>query len=178
MPWVRGKRLDRFEFRQFPHKEQAMNFVGIDLHKKSISVCVVDQERQVLIRKRFACAAPDRIVRRRLRWARSTEADGERECAETSPPLFLHRRLDKGCFIEGLSHPERRNAIRWGMSEVRCRRCSRSASHPRSAIAHPKVTAPNRESRRAGTWSRVTRDCYSVTPGRPAPGRQGSAIVF
>ena len=39
-----------------------MKFVGIDLHKKSISVCVVDQQRQVLIRKRFACAAPDRIV--------------------------------------------------------------------------------------------------------------------
>ncbi len=30
-----------------------MNFVGIDLHKKSISVCVVDQERKVLNRKRL-----------------------------------------------------------------------------------------------------------------------------
>ena len=34
---------------------------------------------------------------------RSTDADGERECAETSPSLFLHRRLDKGCFIDGLA---------------------------------------------------------------------------
>jgi transposase len=34
-----------------------MNFVGIDLHKKSISVCVVDQNRQVLDRERFSCSA-------------------------------------------------------------------------------------------------------------------------
>ncbi len=39
-----------------------MKFVGIDLHKKPISVCVVDQQRQVLVRKRFVCAEPDRIV--------------------------------------------------------------------------------------------------------------------
>ncbi|MFH1109784.1 MAG: transposase, partial [Planctomycetota bacterium] len=39
-----------------------MNFVGIDLHKKSISVCVVDQERQVLARRQFACAEPEQIV--------------------------------------------------------------------------------------------------------------------
>ena len=39
-----------------------MNFVGIDLHKKSISICVVDQDRHVLHRKRFFCSAPDRIV--------------------------------------------------------------------------------------------------------------------
>ena len=39
-----------------------MNFVGIDLHKKSIRVCVVDQERQGLARRWFACAEPDRMV--------------------------------------------------------------------------------------------------------------------
>ncbi len=33
-----------------------MNFVGIDLHKKTISVCVVNQERGVLNRKRFHCS--------------------------------------------------------------------------------------------------------------------------
>ena len=32
---------------------------------------------------------------------RSTDADGERECAETSPPPSLHRRLDNACFIDG-----------------------------------------------------------------------------
>ena len=36
---------------------------------------------------------------------RSTDADGERECAETSPPLPLHRPLDKHCFIDGPSIP-------------------------------------------------------------------------
>jgi transposase len=39
-----------------------MNFVGIDLHKKVISVCVVSQERAVLERKRFYCSDPTRIV--------------------------------------------------------------------------------------------------------------------
>lgn len=39
-----------------------MNFVGIDLHKKTISLCVVDQERNVLDRSRFYCSQPERIV--------------------------------------------------------------------------------------------------------------------
>ena len=32
-----------------------MKYVGIDLHKKTISVCVVDKERKVLHRKKFLC---------------------------------------------------------------------------------------------------------------------------
>jgi transposase len=32
-----------------------MNFVGIDLHKNSIVLCVMDQDRRVLRRKSFAC---------------------------------------------------------------------------------------------------------------------------
>ncbi len=39
-----------------------MNFVGIDLHKKTISLCVVNQEREVLERKRFYCSDTERIV--------------------------------------------------------------------------------------------------------------------
>lgn len=38
-----------------------MQFVGIDLHKKSISVCVVDQARQVLMRKTMACGEAEHI---------------------------------------------------------------------------------------------------------------------
>lgn len=38
-----------------------MNFIGIDLHKKSITVCVVDQERNILNRKRLSCSFPERI---------------------------------------------------------------------------------------------------------------------
>jgi transposase len=38
-----------------------MLFVGIDLHKKTISLCVVNQERTVLHRQNFRCADPDRI---------------------------------------------------------------------------------------------------------------------
>jgi transposase len=39
-----------------------MNFVGIDLHKKTISVCVVSQERKVQDRRRFWCDEPGRIL--------------------------------------------------------------------------------------------------------------------
>jgi len=39
-----------------------MNYVGIDLHKKTISLCVVDQGRNVLERKRFYCNQPERIA--------------------------------------------------------------------------------------------------------------------
>jgi transposase len=38
-----------------------MKFVGIDLHKQSITVCVVDQDRNVLQTRRFACAETARI---------------------------------------------------------------------------------------------------------------------
>ena len=38
-----------------------MNYIGIDLHKKSISICVVDQFRQVVSRKRFSCRKVDEI---------------------------------------------------------------------------------------------------------------------
>src|SRR2546428_309275 len=39
-----------------------MNFIGIDLHKKTISVCVMNQERKVLRRPKFSCAEPDQIM--------------------------------------------------------------------------------------------------------------------
>ncbi|MGB2987322.1 MAG: hypothetical protein WBE26_15765 [Phycisphaerae bacterium] len=39
-----------------------MNFVGIDLHKKTISIFVVNQERDILNRKRFFCSDLERIV--------------------------------------------------------------------------------------------------------------------
>ena len=38
-----------------------MNFVGIDLHWKTISICVVDKERTVVERKHFYCREPERI---------------------------------------------------------------------------------------------------------------------
>jgi transposase len=39
-----------------------MKYVGIDLHKKTITLCVVDQARQKLEQKRFACSAPHLLV--------------------------------------------------------------------------------------------------------------------
>lgn len=39
-----------------------MNFIGCDLHKKSITFCVVDHNRKVLGRRRILCDAEDEIV--------------------------------------------------------------------------------------------------------------------
>ena len=36
-------------------KMEPMNFVGVDLHKETISICVVNQKRVVLDRARFRC---------------------------------------------------------------------------------------------------------------------------
>lgn len=38
-----------------------MFFVGIDLHKKGISLCVVNQERAIVERRTFSCSQPERI---------------------------------------------------------------------------------------------------------------------
>jgi transposase len=40
-----------------------MNFVGIDLHKKTITVCVVNQARKVISRVTLECRNPERIER-------------------------------------------------------------------------------------------------------------------
>jgi transposase len=42
-------------------RRSALRYVGIDLHKQSITVCVVDQDRNVLQTRRFLCADTARI---------------------------------------------------------------------------------------------------------------------
>jgi transposase len=39
-----------------------MNFIGVDLHKKSITVCVMDQNRKVLARRTIPCTETNKIV--------------------------------------------------------------------------------------------------------------------
>src|SRR3974377_510266 len=39
-----------------------MNFIGVDLHKKAITICVMDEKRKVLARKTLACAQTKEIV--------------------------------------------------------------------------------------------------------------------
>ena len=39
-----------------------MNYVGIDLHKKTIVLCVRDQDHKVIARRTFACAQPEAIA--------------------------------------------------------------------------------------------------------------------
>jgi transposase len=47
----------------FPHKEcTVQKFIGVDLHKKTIVICVVDQAYRVLERRRFACGETEAIA--------------------------------------------------------------------------------------------------------------------
>ena len=39
-----------------------MNFIGADLHKKSITLCVMDERLKILARKTVPCGQPDQIV--------------------------------------------------------------------------------------------------------------------
>jgi transposase len=39
-----------------------MHFIGVDLHKKSITVCVMDEKQSVLARKTLPCDQPDQII--------------------------------------------------------------------------------------------------------------------
>ena len=39
-----------------------MHYIGIDLHKKSITICLVDQQGQVQARRQLACQQPEQIV--------------------------------------------------------------------------------------------------------------------
>ena len=39
-----------------------MNYVGIDLHKKTIVLCALDRDRRVVARRTFACGDPDAIL--------------------------------------------------------------------------------------------------------------------
>ncbi len=39
-----------------------MNFIGVDLHKKPITICVMDEKRTILARKSLPCNQPDQIV--------------------------------------------------------------------------------------------------------------------
>src|SRR5271157_5797350 len=39
-----------------------MNFIGVDLHKKSITICVMDEKRKILARKTLACTQTNEIV--------------------------------------------------------------------------------------------------------------------
>ena len=39
-----------------------MNFIGVDLHKKSITICVMDEKRKILARKTLPCTQTNEIV--------------------------------------------------------------------------------------------------------------------
>src|SRR5271157_3666059 len=43
-------------------RSPAMNFIGVDLHKKSITICVMDEKRKILARKTVSCTQTDEIL--------------------------------------------------------------------------------------------------------------------
>jgi transposase len=62
-PSARGKLEESFPFPLFPlFWSTAMHFIGVDLHKKSITVCVMDEKQSVLARKTLYCEHPEQIV--------------------------------------------------------------------------------------------------------------------
>ena len=46
-----------------------MNFIGVDLHKKVISICVVSEEQEAIYRQRLACAWEGKIREWFAQWA-------------------------------------------------------------------------------------------------------------
>jgi ketosteroid isomerase-like protein len=57
--WKIGSGGTNFSFPQI--RRTAVNYVGIDLHKKTIVVCVLDQHLAVRLRRTFACGQADAI---------------------------------------------------------------------------------------------------------------------
>lgn len=47
---------------QRPHKEVHMKFVGVDLHKKSLTICAMDPEGRVVKRARLECGETEAIL--------------------------------------------------------------------------------------------------------------------
>lgn len=45
-----------------------MHFIGVDLHKKSITVCVMNEERTILARKTLYCSQPELILEFFQQW--------------------------------------------------------------------------------------------------------------
>jgi hypothetical protein len=39
-----------------------MNFIGVDLHKKRITLCVMNEKLKVLARKTLSCNQPEQLV--------------------------------------------------------------------------------------------------------------------
>jgi transposase len=50
-----------FSTKRFHTRSLIMNFVGVDLHKKVISICIVSEEQEVVYRQRLACACEEKI---------------------------------------------------------------------------------------------------------------------
>jgi transposase len=45
-----------------------MHYIGVDLHKNSITVCVMNEERTILARKTLYCSQPDEILKFFRQW--------------------------------------------------------------------------------------------------------------
>ena len=98
-------------------QEFPMNSIGIDLHKESISVCVMSPERQLLTRRRMACKDPAGMVAFFQTWS---PFQGVMEA--TSSCAWLLRLLEPMAERVVLAHPQKLRMIaerRW--SRLHCR---------------------------------------------------------
>ena len=53
-----------------------MHYVGIDLHKQSITICQVDQQGQIQARRQLSCQQPELIVACFKQWTPLPGGDG------------------------------------------------------------------------------------------------------
>ncbi len=115
-----------------------MQFVGIDLHQLSISLCVVDQAREVLSRQRFRCDCEE-VIRQFFQELRSSRALIE----ATASYEWLFRLLDP--LIGQPRRTESRVApARWGVAAgVAGRVCTR-VHCPTDRAAVPTIAAIRR----------------------------------
>ena len=83
-----------------------MNSIGIDLHKESISVCVMSPERQLLTRRRMACKDPAGMAAFFQTWS---PFQGVMEA--TSSYEWLFRLLEPMAERVVLAHPQKLRMI-------------------------------------------------------------------
>ncbi len=83
-----------------------MNYAGIDLHKETITVCVMNQERKIVVEKKLRCCDEERILSFFI-----SLGEYEAVVEATASYEWLVRLLEKGASRFVLAHPKKLRVI-------------------------------------------------------------------
>jgi transposase len=83
-----------------------MNYAGIDLHKESITVCVMNQERKIVIEKKLICSEEERILKFFI-----SLGEYEAVVEATSSYEWLVKLLEPSAHRVILAHPKKLRVI-------------------------------------------------------------------